>query len=119
LGRQQHGQGPADQQAAADDDHVAALDRDPLAAQQLDGADGGAGGGGGGAAQQQPSLVPRVQAVDVLGRVDGVLDLDRVQPGRQRQLDQDAVDAVVGVEGGHRGQHVLLGGGGGGVGPAG
>src|SRR4029453_10406672 len=41
-------------------------------------------------------------------------DLDRVQPGRQRQLDQDAVDAVVGVEVGHRGQHVLPGGVGGG-----
>jgi hypothetical protein len=50
-----------------------------------------------------------VQAVDVLGRVDRVLDLDRVQPVGQRQLDQDAVDAVVGVELGHRGQHVLLG----------
>src|SRR5829696_7646960 len=109
LGRQEHGQGPADQQAPADDDHVAALDRDPLAAQQLDDADGRAGGEPGVAAQQ-PALVLRVEAVDVLGRVDGVLDLDRVQPGRQRQLDQDAVDLLVGVEPGHRGQHVPLGG---------
>src|SRR5829696_7439016 len=73
LGRQEHGQRPPDQQAPANDDHMAALDRHPLAAQQLDDADGRAGGEPGVAAQQPP-LVLGVEAVDVLGRVDGVLE---------------------------------------------
>ena len=58
------------------------------------------GGTGGRGAAAAPLL--RVKPVDVLGRVDGVLDLVGVQPGRQRKLDQDAVDALVGVELGHR-----------------
>ena len=39
-----------------------------------------------------------MEAVDILGRIDGDQDLGRVELLGQRQLDQDAVDRGVGVE---------------------
>ena len=50
-------------------------------------------------AQAQQAGVERVDAVDVLGRIDGVDD--RAQPDRRRErhLDDQAVDRRVGVDG--------------------
>ena len=58
-------------------------------------------------AEAQQAGVERVDAVDVLGRVDGVDD--RAQPDRRRQrhLDDDAVDARVVVELADRGRRPL------------
>ena len=49
-------------------------------------------------AARQPPDIERVEAVHVLGRVDGGDDLVCVDLRRQRQLHQDAVDVGVGVE---------------------
>jgi hypothetical protein len=49
-------------------------------------------------AGRQPPGVERVEAVDVLGRVDRGDHPRGVDLRRQRQLDEDAVDALVGVE---------------------
>ena len=54
-------------------------------------------GSGEAAAPQRPG-VDRVEAVHVLGRVDGAEDRRRVDLRRQRQLHQDAVHRRVGVE---------------------
>ena len=51
-----------------------------------------------GAAAPQPADIERVEAVDVLGRIDRVDHALRIDLLRQRQLHQDAVDRVVGVE---------------------
>ena len=82
---------------AADDDRVATGDLDPGAAQDLDGGMGGRRQEPVIAEPQQPGI-ERMDAVDVLGRIDRVDD--RAQPDRRRQrhLDDDPVDGRVGVE---------------------
>ncbi len=50
----------------------------------------------------------RSQPVDVLHRVDGGEELELVQVRRHRRLDDDPVDAVVGVQLLHEREHVLL-----------
>ncbi len=50
-----------------------------------------------------------MEAVDVLGRVDGVDDQLRVEAVRQRQLDEDAVDGVILVEARDLGEQGLAG----------
>ena len=87
----------ADDGRAADDDGVRAGDLDPRASQDLD--------GGVGRRRQEPVVaeaqqagVERVDAVDVLGRVDRVDDGAQPDRRRERHLDDDAVDAGVGVE---------------------
>src|SRR2546429_6296567 len=44
---------------------------------------------------RQQSRVHRMEAVDVLGGVDGVHHPVGIHPRRQRQLHQDAVDALI------------------------
>ena len=51
-----------------------------------------------GSPMQQAANVLGVNAVDVLARIDGEQHAPRVDAGGQRQLDQDAVDAAVGVQ---------------------
>ena len=57
----------------------------------------------------RPALL-RVEAVDVLGRVDRVDDALRVDLLRQRQLHQDAVDRGIGVEPRDQGEQLGLAG---------
>ena len=54
-----------------------------------------------------------VEAVDVLGGVEGFDDGERVEVGRQRKLDQDAVEGVVAVQRAHQVENVAVGRGGG------
>ena len=51
----------------------------------------------GGAREEQPG-VDGMEAVDVLDRIDGADDAALVDLRGQRQLDEDAVDRVVGVQ---------------------
>ena len=71
---------------------------------------GRAGPGRARLAEGQQTQVGGVQAVGVLGRVDGRDRLVEVEAGRHRVLDEVAVDGRVGVELGDRGQQVRLGG---------
>ena len=57
-------------------------------------------------AAPQPSDILGVKSVDVLAGIDGVDDALRVDVLRQRQLYQDAVDPVVGVEPGDQRQQL-------------
>ena len=72
-------------------------ERDAVPAQRLDDPGGGAGDEAG-LVEPEPADVHRVEAVDVLLRVDPVEDVARRQARGQRQLDEDAVDPRVGVE---------------------
>ena len=56
-------------------------------------------------AETQEPGVERVDAVDVLGRVDGVDDGPQPDRRRERHLDDDPVDDRVVVEGADRGRH--------------
>ena len=47
---------------------------------------------------RQAAGIHRMEAVDVLGRIDRGDDLLRIDLLRQRQLHQDAVDGGIGVE---------------------
>ena len=82
LEREEVGQWASDGDTAADDHHVAALDRHVVGVEQLDDPRR--------RARQRPrraeheaAEVDRVQPVDVLGRVDGEQRLLLVQAGRQ------------------------------------
>ena len=57
----------------------------------------------------EPAGVERVQPVDVLGRIDRRDDGERVEMRRQRQLHEDAVDRVVGVQLGDELHQLVLG----------
>ena len=46
----------------------------------------------------QAADVVRVEAVDVFVRVNAFQHLDVIDAGRQRQLDQNAVDFLIGVQ---------------------
>ena len=98
----------ADHGGAADDDGVLAGDLDPGAPEDLD--------GGVGRRRQEPVVaeaqqagVERVDAVDVLGRIDRVDDGAQSDRRRERHLDDDAVDSRVVVELADRGRHARLG----------
>ncbi len=60
-------------------------------------------------AEAQQAGIERMDAVDVLGRVDRIDD--RAQPDRRRQrhLDDDAIDGRIGIEVAERGDHRVLG----------
>ena len=83
-----------------------------VAAQQLEDA-GGRGGDEARLVEPEAADVHRVEAVDVLVRIDAVEDAAPRQMGRQRKLHQDAVDRVVGVERVDERQQLALAGGGG------
>ena len=51
-----------------------------------------------GVAKRELAYVERMETVDVLGRIDPARDGVLVHVRRKRQLDQDAVDLVVGIE---------------------
>ncbi len=87
----------ADHGGPADDDRVAALDLDPRPAEDLD-RRMGRGGQEAVVAQAEETGVERVDAVDVLGRVDRVDDRAQADRRRERHLDDDAVDGRVVVE---------------------
>ena len=55
--------------------------------------------------------VQRVEAVDVLARIDGEEHAILADPRREGELDEDAVDGRVRVELGHEAEHLVLGGG--------
>jgi hypothetical protein len=61
-------------------------------------------------AQRQVADVLRMEAVDVLARVDAVDEAGRVATVRQGQLDQDAVHLGIGVEPVDQRQQLLVGG---------
>ena len=95
---QQRGHRLADDLRAAEHDGPAPLERAPRSASsRRDDA------GRRARHERRPPLVEeadvgRVEAVDVLGRVDEVEEGAPVERRRQRQLEQDAVDVLVGVE---------------------
>ena len=72
-------------------------ERDAVPAQRLDDPGGGAGDEAG-LVEPEPADVHRVEAVDVLRRIDPVEDVARRQAGRQWHLDENAVDPRVGVQ---------------------
>ena len=93
----------ADDRRAADDDGVAARDLDAGPTEDLE--------RGVGRRREEPVVaeaeqagVERMDAVDVLGRVDGVDDRPQADRRRKRHLDDDPVDLRVGVELADRGR---------------
>jgi hypothetical protein len=99
--------GLADDVGAPDDDGVAALEGDVVEAQGLHDAGGRAGATG-----RQPEVeaphVDRVEAVDVLVRIDRCEHGVAVDLIGERQLHEDAVHGVVGVELPDGAEHGLL-----------
>ena len=70
----------------------------------------GRAGHGSGSAEHQATEVQRVEAVDILVRVDGEKGLLLVETVGQGQLDQERADLRVGVHGGDGLEHFGLGG---------
>ena len=84
--------------AAAENDGAAARERDRMLVEQLENTGRCAGD------KARPALVKqadvlRMEAVDVLLRVDGVEHAPRIMPGFERHLNEEPVDAVVPVAG--------------------
>ena len=94
---QQLHQRAADQIGAADHDRVHAFERGMHALAQDDAAERRAGRQRGQSAGEASGIV-RMQAVDILGRIDGVDDSFGIERFRQRQLHQDAVHGGIAVE---------------------
>ena len=108
LVQQQHGGWFAYQIAAAHHHRVFPCNGDAAALQNLDDSRRGAG------RQRRPARlqaarVYRVEAVHVLGRGDGIEQGFRIDVGGQRQLDENAVNLVAGVEAGHEAEHLFGG----------
>ena len=98
--RQQRRHRLAHDLAAAENDSAAARERDCMLVEKSE--DPGRSAGD----KARPALVKqadvlRMEAVDVLQRVDGVEHAPRIVPGFERHLNEEAVDAVVPVAGGH------------------
>ena len=109
LPQQQAGHRLADDGAAPDDHRPAAGEGDAVALEQGDDAGGGRRG--------EPRLVEpeaadvdRVEAVDVLVGIDAVEHPLLVDLPGERELHQDAVDRVLGVELVEQGEELVLGG---------
>ena len=94
---QQGGHRLADDRRAADHHRVATGDLDPLTLEELDDARWG-GRSEGLLPEPEPPDVVRREAVHVLGRAHVLEDLAFREASRQRELDQEAVHRVVGVE---------------------
>ena len=62
-----------------------------------------------GSAGHEPPGIHRMEAVDVLGRIDGLDHGLGVDLWRQRKLHQDAVDLRIGIEPGDQREEFLLG----------
>ena len=101
--RKKDGQGPADDGTAADDHHVGSIRRYAAAKEQLLDAVRRAGNEAGLTLDQVPHVF-RMQGIDVLDGTDGLLDPQRMDSIRERELDEDAVDLAVPIEPGDQGQ---------------
>ncbi len=99
----------ADDVRAADHHHLGAVGLHPGPLQQFEDAVRGAGQEAG-LAEQHLAHVHRVEAVHVLGRVDGEQHLGLVDVARQGQLHEDAVDGRVLVVPVDAGKQFRLGG---------
>ncbi len=86
-----------DRHAAADDDNIGAVDRDVVAAHQLDTRARGARQRAR-LHEHQATEIARVQPVGVLARIHPLEHGELVEASRQRQLDDVAGAARVGVE---------------------
>jgi hypothetical protein len=84
----------ADDVAAADDNRALAGEHDTVATQQLHAAGRCVRKQAGLALSQQPSA-HRVNAIDILARVELSDCASRHKPGWQRQLDQNAADRMI------------------------
>ena len=100
----------ADDHAAADDDGFRAVGVDAGNFQQLHAAGRGAGDEAGRVFEHELGDVFRVEAIDVLARVDLADDGFLVDVLGRRRLDEDAVDGGVGVEIADDLEQFLLGG---------
>ena len=100
----------ADQVAAPDHDGAGALELDAGGVEQAHDAERRARAQAG-VPRDQAGLVQRVQAVDVLGRIDGVEDRRGIDVRRQRQLDENAVGIAARVELLHQLEQLVLRGG--------
>ena len=98
----------ADDVAAADHDRVRALELDAVLVEEREHPERRPGHVRGGAREQQPGI-DGMEAVDVLDRIDGADDAALVDLRGQRQLDEDAVDRVVGVQLGDEVEQLALG----------
>ena len=105
---EQERSGHPDHRRPADDDGVASLDPDPGTAKDLHGSVGGRRQEPVVAQPQEPG-VERVDAVDVLGRIDRVDDGPQPDRRRERHLDDHPVDRRVLVELADRRGHPCLG----------
>jgi len=109
LREQELGDRLADEVRTADDDRLETGEVAELVLEQHQAAEGGAGHQAR-LSNRQPAGVDRVKAVHVLGRVDRGDHRLRVDLGRKRELDEDAVDARIFVERpDERDQCILLG----------
>ena len=95
--QEQKGHGLADDVAAAEDYGVGTFDCYVVAAKNFHAAGGSAGDQAGTATNQSPKI-DGMKAVDIFGGIDGFEDAFGVHLFGQRELDEDAVDAIVGVE---------------------
>ncbi len=87
----------AHQARAPDHDGLGAFDGDAVVVEDLD-ASAGRARHHGRLAREQITQAHGVQAVDVLGRRDGIDGRVFVQPLGQRQLEEDAVNRWIGVD---------------------
>ena len=101
--------GLADDVAGADDDDIAALDRDVLVLEDLLYAIRRAGRKHRVAGDQATDVV-EVEAVDILVKVDALQHAVHVDLWWQRQLHQDAVDGRIGIERIDTAHQLILGG---------
>jgi hypothetical protein len=92
------GQWLADDVAPADDDDVFALEWDLVVVEEDVDAVRSAGDEAARLSDEEFAHVDRMEAVDVFCRIDAADDVDGIDAGRQRELDEDAVDLWVFVE---------------------
>ena len=97
AGEQHEGHRLSDDRRAADDHRVFARRVDLVLVEHLHDARRGAGAQALEAAHE-PAHVHGMEAVDVLVRVDGRHDLLGIEVSRQRHLDEDARDVLIGVQ---------------------
>jgi hypothetical protein len=105
---QEHRHRLSDDVAAPDDDRPLALRVDAVVVEHHHHPERRAGAHDA-LAEQEIADVPGMEAVDIEARVDRVEDLALVDVVRQRQLDEDAVDARVRVQLRHEAEELLLG----------
>ena len=88
--------GLADNVAAAENDGVSSLDGDVVATQNFHAA-GGRAGDQAGASADEAAEIEGMEAVHVLGRIDGFKNALGIDLRGKRKLDENAVDIVVAI----------------------